>query len=63
MIFYVVRLSAVCNVNVLKCRNVELPKVSTLDFGRDSEMMEMLVDVTEHFVSEFQGRMKTCIWK
>ena len=55
MIFYVVELSAVWNVGVLRWkypRNLELPKVLSLGFGNDSKMMELSVDVTVQVAPE-----------
>ena len=66
MIFYVVELSAACNVGVLRWkypRNLELPKVSSLGFGNDSKITEMSVDVTVQVAPELQRRMKTGIWQ
>ncbi len=67
-IFYVVELSAAWNVGVLRwkyLRNLELLKVSSLDFVQDfdSKMMVMSVDVTVQVAPELQYRMKTAIWQ
>ena len=65
MIFYVVELSAVWNVGVLRRtypRNLELPKVSSLRSGKDSKMMEMSVVVIVQVAPGLQRRMKTGIW-
>ncbi|GFU85707.1 transposable element Tcb1 transposase [Trichonephila clavipes] len=65
MIFYVVELLDDCNVDVPSWkypRNLESHRVSSPDFGNDSKMMVMCVDVTAQVNPELQRRMRTGIY-
>ncbi|GFY30732.1 transposable element Tcb1 transposase [Trichonephila clavipes] len=65
MIFYVVELLDDWNVNVPSWkypRNLESPRVSSPDFGNNSKMMVMGVDVTAQVSPELQRRMRTGIY-
>ncbi|GFT61767.1 transposable element Tcb1 transposase [Trichonephila clavipes] len=66
MIFYVVELLDDWNVDVPSSkypRNLESPRVSSPEFGNDSKMMVMWVDVTAQVTLELQRRMRTGIWQ